>query len=168
MILLSALLTPDIGLIFWTTLIFFLLWTLLGKFAWKPMVEALKNREAHIESSLEEAAKAREEMAKLQSSHEKLLNEAKEERAAIIKEAKDIKDSIIAEAKGSAKAEAAKILADAKAEIENQKMAAVIEVKNLIGNTTINLAKQVLGKELSHKNAHESFIKKEIKNIRLN
>lgn len=165
LLLFSALLTPEIGLIFWTTLIFLLLWTLLGKFAWKPIVNALKEREHKIENSLKQADIARQEMANLKTDHERLLNEAKEERAKIIKEAKEIKDSIISEAKEKAKSESAKIIEDAKLEIHNQKMAAITDVKNLIGTTAIDLAKQVIKRELNDTVAHERFVKAEIEKL---
>ncbi len=165
LLLFSALLTPEIGLIFWTTLIFLLLWTLLGKFAWKPIVNALKEREDKIENSLKQADIARQEMANLKTDHERLLNEAKEERARIIKEAKEIKDSIIGEAKEKAKTESSKIIEDAKVEIHNQKMAAITDVKNLIGTTAIDLAKQVIKRELNDTAAHERFVKAEVEKL---
>lgn len=164
----SALLTPDIGLIFWTTLLFLTLWFLLGKFAWKPLISALKEREGSIENSLRQAEKTRQEMAELKTTHEQLLMEAKEERARIIKEAKEIKDSMITEAREKANAEYQKIIDSASAEIHNQKMAAIIDVKNLIGSTAIELATKVLHKELSDKNAQEKYVEQELNNIKLN
>ncbi|QQS29590.1 MAG: F0F1 ATP synthase subunit B [Sphingobacteriales bacterium] len=164
----SALMTPDLGLIFWTTILFLALWYFLGKFAWKPLIGALKEREGSIENSLKQAEKTRQEMAELKSTHEQLLIEAKEERAQIIKEAKEIKDSIIAEAKEKAKAEAKKVVEDAALEIHNQKMAAITEVKNLIGNSAIELATKVLRRELNDPKAQENFVVQELNNIKLN
>lgn len=167
-LLLNALLTPDLGLIFWTTLIFLVLWSFLGKFAWKPIVTALKEREANIENSLKQADIARQEMSNLKADHERLLNEAKEERARIIKEAKEIKDAIVGEAKDKAKVEATKIMEDARIEIQNQKMAAITEVRNLIGQTAIELATKVVKRDLNNQKAHEDFVLSEIERIKLN
>ncbi|OWY24268.1 ATP synthase F0 subunit B [Sphingobacteriales bacterium UPWRP_1] len=168
LLLSSALMTPDLGLIFWTTLLFLALWFIMGKFAWKPLIGALKERESTIENSLRQADKTRQEMAELKSHHEQLLMEAKEERAKIIKEAKEIKDSIVAEAKEKARTEARKIIEDASAEIHNQKMAAITEVKNLIGTTALDLAAQVLGRELNSTKEQESFVNQELNKIKLN
>lgn len=168
MLFLSALLTPDLGLIFWTTLIFLILWFFLGKFAWNPIVNALKERENSIENSLRQADIARVEMASLKSDHERLLSDAKEERARIIKEAKEIGDNLISEARDKAKSEAAKIVADTSTEIQNQKMAAITEVKNLIGTKAIALAQQVIKRELKDLDAHEKFVAAEVEKIKLN
>ncbi len=168
MLFLSALLTPDLGLIFWTTLIFLTLWFFLGKFAWNPITNALKEREDKIENSLRQADIARTEMSNLKSDHERLLSDAKEERARIIKESKEIGDSIVNDAREKAKAEAAKIVADSAAEIYNQKMAAITEVKNLIGTKAIELAQQVIKRELNDTAAHEKFVAAEIDKIKLN
>lgn len=164
----NPLLTPDLGLIVWTSLFFLLLWFVLGKKAWNPIVNALKDRENKIEGALHEAQKAREEMAALQADHEKLLQQAKEERAAILKEAKQLKDKIIAEARDKAQAEYAAKVASAKEEIQNQKMAAIVDVKNLIGTTAIELAKGVLTRDLGNQTSQEKFIEQEIKKINLN
>jgi len=139
----------------------------LGKYAFKPIANALKAREQKIEDALAEAQKAREEMKSLTADNEKLLNEAREERAKIIKEAKEIKDSIVADAKDKAKTEASKVLADAKSEIHNQKMAAITDVKNQIGSYSIELAKQILGRELKNSSEQEAFVAQEVKKITL-
>lgn len=159
---------PEIGLIFWTTLIFLLTLFLLSKFAWKPITQALQAREDRIDGSLREADIARMEMASLKSQHEALLQQAKEERSQMIKEGKEIKEQIIAEAKDKAKLEASKIIADAQNEIQNQRMAAITDVKNQIGKATIDLAKQVLGRELKDQAAHETFVAQQAKQLQLN
>ncbi|MEZ4885697.1 MAG: F0F1 ATP synthase subunit B [Chitinophagales bacterium] len=168
MVFLASLLTPDLGIFFWTVLIFIVLWTALGKFAWNPISTALKDREGRIENSLKQAEIAHEEMASLKADHEKLLQEAKEERSRIIREAKEIKDEIISEARVKAKEEAAKIAASAKEDIQNEKMAAIIEVKNLIGQSAIDLTKGLLSRELSDVAAQEAYVAKEIENLNLN
>lgn len=161
------LVTPDIGLIFWTSLIFIIVWFILGKYAFRPIADALKAREGRIQDALSEAEKARAEMAALKADNEVLLNQAKEERARIIKEAKEIKDSIIAEAREKANVEFAKRVADADREIFNKKMAAITDVKNQIGTYAITLSKEILGRELNNKREQERFVNKEIKKIRL-
>ena len=168
MVLLNALLTPDLGLIFWTTVVFLILWFILGKTAWNPITSALKNREASIEEALKQADKARADMANLKSEHLQLLNEAKEERSRMLKEAKDIKDKMITDAKELARVESENIIASAASEIYNQKMAAITEVKNLIGTNAIDLAKKVLARELDTPAEHQAFVADEVKKIILN
>lgn len=112
---------PGVGLLFWTLIIFCLFWALVGKFAFKPIKNALKKREGDIQSALDEAKKARAEMEKLNSDNQRLLNEAREERAKLLREAKDTGDKLITEARNKAKEEAQKIVVDARNEIENQK-----------------------------------------------
>ncbi|MGB0930084.1 MAG: F0F1 ATP synthase subunit B [Chitinophagales bacterium] len=168
MIFSASLLTPDLGIFFWTVLIFIVLWTILGKVAWGPISTALKDREGRIENSLKQAEIARDEMASLKADHEKLLQDAKEERSRIIREAKEIKDEIINEARTKAKEEATKIAEAAQEDIQNQKMAAIIEVKNLIGQSAIDLTKDLLSRELSDSKSQQAYVAKEIKNLNLN
>ena len=119
---------PDYGLLIWTTVFFLLFWFLVGKFAFKPIVESLKKRTSDIQDALDEAKKAKEEMQALNSKNEDLIKEAQEQRALIMKEAKAAKDSMINEAKVKAKEEANRIVSSAKAEIEAQKKAALAEL----------------------------------------
>jgi len=163
----SPLILPDLGLLFWTTIAFILFWTLLGKFAFKPITSALKKRETDIDSALKAAEEARAEMANLKADNERILNQAKEERAVILKEAKEMKDNIIEQAKEKAKEEAARVKEDAMSEIENQRMAATIGVKNLIGGSSVDLAKQILQRELKDQKDQESFIESEIAKMNL-
>ena len=149
---------PDIGLLFWTTVVFLFIWFMLGRFAFRPIQAALKKREDDIQSSLDEAKKAREEMANLKAENEELLQQAREERAKILKEAKEAKDTIIKDAKDKAKEEAKKIVVAAKEEIENQKMAALTEVKNQVGLIALDIAEQVLRKELKSDAEQEAFV----------
>ncbi len=139
---------PDFGLFFWSCIIFALFWFLMSKFAFRPIANALKQREEDIQGALDEAVKTREEMARMKSENEKLLAEAREERSRMLKEAKETKDSIIREAKESAKEEARKILNNAKVEIDNQKRQAIAEVKNQAGLMAIDLAERLLKREL--------------------
>lgn len=159
---------PDFGLLFWTTIIFLLFWFIIGKYAFRPIAEALKKREDDIQGSLDEAKKARQEMANLKAENEELLALAREERSKILKEAKDIKDNIISEAKDKAKEEAQKIVASAKEQIEHQKMAAMIDLKNQIGKFSLEIAEKVIRKELQTDKSQEEFVNGLVKDIQLN
>lgn len=159
---------PDLGLILWTTLIFILFWVIIGKLAFGPIKDALKKRETDIQNALDQARKAREEMANLKAENEELLAQAREERAKILKEAKEAKERIIAEAKIKAKEEAKKIVSDAKEQIENQKMAAMVEIKNTVGNMALEIAEKVLKKQLQGNAEQEQFVKTLVDDIKLN
>lgn len=162
------LVTPSIGLVFWTTLAFLLLLFVLSKYAWRPILNAVKERELNIEVALQQAEKARDEMAKLTSDNEKLLAAAKEERVQILKEAKLISEKIVEEAREKAKGESYKYLAEAKAEINTQKMAAITEVKNQVGLLAIELSEKILKRELAGKDSQEKFAAELINDIKLN
>lgn len=162
------LLIPSFGLIFWTLLAFLFVFFILKKFAWKPILSSLKERENSIASSLATAEKVKAEMAQMKSENEALMAQAREERASMLKEAKDTKDRIINEAKEQAKAEAAKIMADVQSSIEQQKMAALTDVKNQVGNLVIEVAEKVLRRELSNKSEQEGYIKQLASEVKLN
>ncbi len=159
---------PELGGIFWSTLIFGLFWFLIGKMAFKPIANALKKRENDIQSALDEAKKAKEEMANLKSENEKLLVKAREERAALLQEAKEAKNRIISEAKAAAKTEASKIMSQSMLEIENQKKAAIKEVKSEIGAMALQIAEKVIKKQLAGDREQESLVKAFVDDIRLN
>ena len=159
---------PEPGLIVWTTIIFVLFWVLIGKFGFKPISNALKEREDDIQSALDEAKKAREEMSNLKAENDKLLAQAQEERAAIIKEAKDSKTAIISEAKDKASEEAKRIVETAKVEIENQRKAAMVELKNQLGNIALDIAEQVIKKELKGDKEQEAFANSLVDDMKLN
>jgi F-type H+-transporting ATPase subunit b len=154
------LLTPSFGLIFWTLLAFLIVFFILKKFAWAPILEALGEREKTIADSLATAERVKAEMAQLKSENEALLIQAREERAIMLKEAKETKDKIISEAKEQAKTEANKIFSDANAALENQKMAALTDVKNQIGKMVIEVTEKVIRKQLENKADQETFIRK--------
>lgn len=161
-------LQPDPGLIFWTLLIFVIVWTLLGRFAFRPIQKALKKREDDIQAALDEAKAARMEMANLRSENEKLLAKAQEERAKILKEAKEAKESIIKEAHDKAKSEYQKIVNNAKQEIENQKMAAMTDLKNQVGTIAIQIAEKVLRRQLEGSSEQEKYVNELVDDIKLN
>lgn len=160
------LITPGLGLIFWMTLAFLLLLYILGKFAWKPILQMLKERETSIHESLNAAKEAREEMKNLQFSNEKLLQEAKNERDALLNEARKVKDKIIEDARTKATEEAARIVESAKASIQNEKMAAMTELKNQIAESSLNLAKFILKRELTDPKKQEEYVQELLKEIK--
>ena len=170
MILLAdfSVIRPEPGMLVWTTIIFLLFWFILGKLAFKPIGEALKSRENSIQSALDEAKNAREEMQQLKSENDKILAEAREERSKMLKEAKETKDAIIAEARNKAKEDAQKIVASAMSEIDNQKKAAVTEVKNMAGLMAIEIAEKVIKKELKGNPEQEAFVNSLVNDIKLN
>lgn len=159
---------PDPGLIFWTSIIFLLVWFVLGRMAFGPIQNALKRREQDIQSSLDEARRARQEMSELKAENEELLKQAQEERAAILKEAKEAKNSIIDEARKSAKEEYRRIVTDAKEDIENQRMAMITDLKNQLGLISIDIAEKMLRKELKGNKEQEQFVKTLVDEIKLN
>jgi F-type H+-transporting ATPase subunit b len=159
---------PDIGLIFWTTIIFGLFWLIVGRFAFKPIASALRKRELDIQTSLDQAKHARQEMANLKAENDKLLAQAREERARILKEAKDAGEHIVQESKQRAKEEAQKIVTSAKAEIEGQKKQAIIEVKNQVGNMALDIAEQVLRLKLQDDKEQQALVNTLVKEIKFN
>jgi F-type H+-transporting ATPase subunit b len=162
------LLLPHLGLIVWTLIAFLVVLFILKKFAWKPILKGLNDREANIANSIATAEKVKLEMSQLKSENEALLVAAREERAVMLKEAKMIKDKMISDAKDEAKVQAAKIIADANASIQNQKMAALTDIKNQVGKMVIEVSEKVLRKELAGKSEQENFIKQLAEEIKLN
>ena len=161
------LLTPELGLFIWTTLAFLIVFFVLRKFAWKPILASLDEREKNISGSLETAERVKREMAQLKSENEELMARAREERSAMLKEARDTKDKIVAEAKDQAKVEANKIIADAQQQINAQKMAALTEVKNEVGKLVVEVTEKILRTQLASKEAQEQHIKGLIEDIKL-
>ena len=153
------LLTPDLGLLIWTLLAFLIVFFLLKKFAWPAIIKGLNERETNIANSIASAEKIKLEMAQLKNDNEALLTQAREERGILLKEAKETKDKIINDAKEEAKVQAAKIVADAQASINQQKMAALTEIKNQVGNLVIEVSEKVLRRELNNKQEQEGYIK---------
>ena len=162
------LLKPELGLMFWTAVLFVLLLIILKKFAWGPILGMLKEREEGIATALQSAEKAKAEMAQLTADNQRILNEAKEEKAKILKEARETYDKIVGEAANKAKDEAAKILADAKRDIDNQKNAAMIEIKNQIGNLATEVAEKMIRKELKKDGEQMSYMNQLVGEIKLN
>ncbi|MCB9363842.1 MAG: F0F1 ATP synthase subunit B [Flavobacteriales bacterium] len=164
----NPLVTPELGLIVWTTIVFCILFFLLAKFAWKPILKAVKEREVSIEDALASAEKATRKMEELQANNEVLLNEARVERDAMLKEAREVKDKIIAEAKVTANAEGDKIIAAAKETINHEKLAAITELKNQVATLSIEIAEKILKDELSSADKQKAMIDNVVKDINLN
>ncbi|MCO6497314.1 MAG: F0F1 ATP synthase subunit B [Chitinophagaceae bacterium] len=162
------LLNPNLGLIAWTTVAFLITLWILGKYAWKPIVSGLEKREQNIADSIQAAEKVKQEMAALKSENEELLAKARDERAQMLREAKETRDKIIAEAKEQARQETNKIVSDAQAVINQQKMAAITELKNNVGKLVIEVSEKVLRRELASKEAQEQFIHELTSEVKLN
>lgn len=159
---------PGIGLIFWMTLSFAIILWVLAKFAWKPILKAIKEREHSIDEALHQADKAREEMKSLESKHEQLLNQAKDERDKILKEAREVKEKIIEDARMKANVEADRIIESAKESIQNEKMAAITDLKNQIALLSIDIAEKILKEELKQTDKQKEFLSKMIEDVRFN
>lgn len=159
---------PDPGLLIWTTVIFLIFWFLMSRFAFKPIMEGLKKREQDIQDSLDQAKKAREDMANIHAEHERLIIQAREERSAILQEAKQAKEEILEEARARAGAEYRLKMENAIRDIENQKMAAMVDLKNQAGKMAIEIAQKVLQRELADTKVQEAFAQDLANNIKLN
>lgn len=151
---------PDVGLVLWTSVIFLLVLFILSKVAFKPIAQALNDRDKSINDALAAAEKARHEMANLQKSNEEILSQAKEERAAILLEAKNIKDQIIAEAKEKADADFKKKVESAAVEIKNRELEMLTSVRNETGKIALEIAEQIMRRELKGSAEHEAFAQK--------
>lgn len=150
------------------SLSFLLLLFLLTKFAWKPVLKMIKEREASIEEALASAEKAKQEMAALQSDNERIIAEARSERDRLMKEAREMKDAIVAEAKGTAQKEADKLLAAAREAIRNEKMAAITDLKNQVAQLSIDIAERILKQELSGEDKQKALISNLLQDVKLN
>jgi F-type H+-transporting ATPase subunit b len=146
------------GLIFWMTISFLAVLFILGKFAWKPIMKALEDRERNIEESLGEAERARAEIASMNAQNEALMREAREEREVLLREAREIRDKEIANAKERAKSEADALLTRAREDIRNEKMAAIAELKSHVAELSVEMAERILRTELADSNAQKALV----------
>lgn len=162
------LVTPAFGLVFWMSISFLTVLFLLKKFAWKPILNMIKEREESIENALSSAEKAKNEMASLKASNEKILNDARMERDNMLKEAREIKESMINDAKAKASAEADKIVTAARETINNEKMAAITELKNQVATLSIEIAEKVLRQHLSSDEKQKAYVKQLLDEVKLN
>lgn len=162
------LVTPGIGLIFWMTISFGLVLFLLGKFAWKPIMKGLHEREDSIEKALHAADEAKKEMQKLKAGNEQLLLQAKEERDNLMKEARQMKDAIISEARTRADEEGNRIIATARESIQYEKMAALNDLKSQIAIISIEIAEKIMKQELADKEKQTKLTETLLKDIKIN
>lgn len=161
------LVTPGLGLIFWQTVLFLLVLFVLARFAWKPILTALKERESTIEDALNSAKKAKEEMESLKAANENLLQEARVERDRIIREAQQAANQMINDAKDKASEEASKVMGSAKTALENEKRAAMAEIKGLAANLSIEIAEKLIKKELDNQKAQRELVDSYLKEANL-
>jgi len=157
----------SLGLFVWQTLLFIGLLLLLRKFAWRPILNAVNDREEGIKNALLEADKARQEMENLKSDNEKILKEARIERDTMLKEAREIKNNMITEAKDQAKDQANKIIEQAKVTIQNEKLSAIADMKSQVANLSINIAEKVVKEQLSDEAKQLKLVENLLKDVKL-
>ena len=162
------LIKPAIGLVFWMIVTFAIIFLILKKFAWKPILGMIKEREEGIEKALQSAEQARQDMKLLQSSNEKILAEARAEKDAMLKEARDTKDAIINEAKVKAKVEADRLIAHAREAINTEKLAAISELKAQVATLSIDIAEKILKEQLSSEEKQKTLTSNLVKEVTLN
>ena len=162
------LVTPNFGLLFWMVLSFAILLFLLKKFAWKPVLKMIKEREDSIAQQLDSAKAAKEQMEQLTAENEKIMKQARAEREEMLREAKATKDKIVAEAHDAAKIEADKLIAAARLEIQAEKDAAMAELSEKVGQLSVEIAEKILRRELSNETKQGDFMKKLVADISLN
>ncbi|PHX62001.1 MAG: ATP synthase F0 subunit B [Flavobacteriales bacterium] len=162
------LITPGLGLVFWTLITFLILLIILKKFAWKPILGAVSEREESIKNALLSAENAKKEMMALKSDNQKLLDQARAERDVMIKEATAIKEKMIADAKSEAQSQGAKMIEQAKATIESEKNNAVAEIKNQVSSLSLEIAEKLLKEELSNKESQTKLVEKMLADVKLN
>ena len=162
------LVTPGLGLIFWSVLTFLFLLFILRKFAWKPILDAVSEREEGIRNALLSAENAKKEMQNLKSDNEKLLADARIERDSMMKEAREIKEKMIADAKTEAQVQGQKMIEQAKAAINSEKNAAMAELKAQVSTLSLDIAEKLLKDELSNKEAQTKLVEKMLGDVKLN
>lgn len=162
------LLTPDLGLIVWQLVVFGVLFLVLAKFAWKPIINSLHEREQSIEDAIELAAKTRQEMAELKSGNEKLIAETRAERDAILKEAKEASDRMIVEAKSEAQKAANHEIEKARVSFEQEKTAAIASLRREAATLSLDIAEKVLRNQLADRNAQEKLVSDLLSDAKLN
>ena len=152
------LITPDVGLLFWTLVSFIILYLILRKFAWGPILAAVKEREESIKAALDAADNAKKEMENLKADNEKILNEAKIERETMLKEAREMKSKLISDAENEAKAKAKTMVEAAKTAIQNEKNSAMNELKNTVVDLSVGIAEKLISEELADKDRQLKMI----------
>ena len=156
------------SLVFWTTLFFIIFFVLLTKFAWKPILKAVKDREDSINNSLAEAENARKEMQNLKADNERILKEARNEREALLKDAREIRSNMIEEAKGEAQTQAEKLIAKAKESIDTERKAAISDLKNQVAELSVEIAEKLIKEQLASKDSQVKLVDNLLKDVKLN
>lgn len=159
---------PELGLIFWMSVSFLTVVFLMRKFAWGPILTSLKERETSIEDALNSAKKAKEEVQNLKAENERILQEARNERDKILKEARETKDAIVNEARGKAQVEADRMINIAREAIQNEKMAAITELKNQVATLSIDIAEKVIRQQLTNDDKQKALVNDLLKDVKLN
>jgi len=162
------LVTPDVGLLFWTFISFTILYFLLKRFAWKPILGSVNEREQSIHEALLAAENAKKEMQNLKSDNEKILKEAKVERENMLKDAREIKAKLISEAENQAKIQASKLIESAQIAIQNEKNSAMNELKQTVVELSIGIAEKVISNELEDKNKQLKVVETMLNEASLN
>jgi F-type H+-transporting ATPase subunit b len=160
--------TPDYGTIFWMLIIFGIVLFVLKKFAWGPILKALKDREKSISDALNSAEKARKDVAGLKASNDQIIAEARKEKDHILKEARDIKDKIVAEARNQANLEAQKSIENARQQIEAEKTAAINDIKKQVAELSVMIAEKVIRKELENSKDQDKLVQDMLNDLKLN
>ncbi|SDE72707.1 F0F1 ATP synthase subunit B [Riemerella columbipharyngis] len=166
--MINTIIEPGIGLLFWMTLTFAILLFLLSKFAWKPIINAVNDRESSIVDALNQAKLAKKEMEQLKADNERIIREAKIERDAILKEAREIKERIVGEAKDAAKAEGDKMIEAARQSIAAEKQSAMADIKSQIGLLSVNIAEAILKQKLENPEAQNALVDNMLNKSNLN
>ncbi|MCE2846933.1 MAG: F0F1 ATP synthase subunit B [Sphingobacteriales bacterium] len=159
---------PDFGLVFWMTVSFLIVLFLMRKFAWGPILTSLKERETSIEDALNAAQKAKDEVANMKAENERILLEARNERDRILKEARETKDMIVNEARSKAQAEGDRMITIAREAIQNEKMAAITELKNQVATLSIEIAEKVMRQQLSSDEKQKALVQDLLKDVKMN
>ena len=161
------LITPDVGLLFWTLVSFIILYLILRKFAWGPILGAVKEREESIKAALDAADNAKKEMENLKADNEKILNEAKTEREIMLKEAREMKSKLISDAENEANVKAKTMVEAAKTAIQNEKNSAMNELRNTVVDLSVGIAEKLISEELADKDKQLKMIEEILEDSKL-
>ncbi len=161
------LVTPQLGLLVWPALSFLLLLVVLRKFAWKPILESVNERDQQIRQALDAANEAKMSMVRLQADNEKLMADARAERDLMLAEAKKTRDHIVAEAKSKAEEEGKRLLDLARQDIAIDRKAAIIEVRNLVANLSVDVAEKLLRKELDKSDTQQAYLRQQLDHLKI-
>lgn len=161
------LVTPQLGLLVWPALSFLLLLVVLRKFAWKPILDSVNERDAQIRQALDAAKEAREAMVRLQADNEQLMAQARAERDQMLSEAKKTRDHLLSESRSKAEEEAKRLLEMARQDIENERKATLTEVRNLVATLSVDVAEKLLRKELQKDEAQEAYLQEQLRDLQI-